>query len=149
MAFDVSILKTPQEAQNLMDNARRLGHEELYQRAFARKCELEGKNREDESDPLVKDFWECIAAYEQLLYEKHGKRVRAQYTHRKIKKDGVLTTMQSWARKRGATMGFEMLSKSGQWKLTGEYLVVKYANRFAPEDVEAAKKRLHEAGFAG
>jgi hypothetical protein len=147
MAFDVSKLKTPQEAQNLMDNARRMGREDIYQLAFTRKCELESRVHDDPNDPLVRDFWMMVAAYEQLLSEKNEKRTAAARTRQKVAKDGVFATLQSWARRREPTMGFQMLSEAGQWTLTGEYLVVKYAHRFATEDVEEAKRRLRERGF--
>jgi hypothetical protein len=74
MGFDVSKLKTSAEAQNLMNNARRMGREDIYQAAFARKCELESQAHDDPNDPMVKDFWVMIAAYEQLLSEKNEKR---------------------------------------------------------------------------
>ena len=147
MAVDVSKLKTPKEAQNLMDNARRMGREDVYQAAFARKCELESDGQDDPNDPLVRDFWMTVAAYEQLLSEKNERRTAASRTRQKVSKDGILATVQSWARKREPTMGFELLSQAGQWKLTGEYLVLKHAHRFDPADVESARDRLNGRGF--
>jgi hypothetical protein len=44
-------------------------------------------------------------------------------------------------------MGFELLALAGQWKLTGEYLVLKHAQRFDQADVEAARARLIERGY--
>jgi len=111
MAVDVSKLKTPKEAQNLMDNARRMGREDVYQAAFARKCELESDGQDDRNDPLVRDFWITVAAYEQLLSEKNERRTAASRTRQKVSKDGILATVQSWARKREPTMGFELLSR--------------------------------------
>lgn len=145
--MDVAKLKTPAEAQNLMNNARRLGREDIYQLAFAKKCELESQLHEDPNDPLVKDFWLTISAYEQLLTEKNDRKTIAARTRQKVTKDGIFETVQSWARKREATMGFELLTAAGQWKLTGEYLVIKHADRFLAEDVLAAQKRLTDAGF--
>lgn len=147
MSFDVSKLKTPEEAQNLMANARRLGREDIYQAAFARKCELEGQKNDDPNDPLAKDFWLTLAAYEQLLSEKNGKRTIAARTRQKLARDGIFVTVQSWAQKREPTMGFELLTAAGQWKLTGEYLVIKHASRFDASDVEAARRRLEERGI--
>ena len=114
MSFDVSKLKTPEEAQNLMANARRLGREDIYQAAFARKCELEGQKNDDPNDPLAKDFWLTLAAYEQLLSEKNGKRTIAARTRQKLARDGIFVTVQSWAQKREPTMGFELLTAAGQ-----------------------------------
>jgi hypothetical protein len=147
MAIDVTKLKIVQEAENLMANARRMGREDVYQLAFARKCELEGSRHDDPSDPLIKEFWMMIAAYEQLLSDKNGKRTAAARTRQKVARDGVIATMQSWARKRGPTMGFELLTAAGQWKLTGEALVIKHADRFAPADVVAAQQRLIKHGI--
>jgi hypothetical protein len=147
VAFDVSKLKTPKEAQNLMDNARRMGREDVYQAAFARKCELESDGHDDPNDPLVRDFWVTVAAYEQLLSEKNERCTPASRTRQKVAKDGILATVQSWARKREPTMGFELLAQAGQWKLTGEYLVLKHAERFDQADVDSARARLIERGF--
>jgi len=148
MAIDVAKLLTVEQAENLMANARRMGREDVYQLAFARKCELEGARHDDPEDPLVKEFWMMIAAYEQLLSDKNGRRTAAARTRQKIAKDGVVGTMQSWARKRGPTMGFEHLTAAGQWKLTGEALVIKYADRFDAADVAAARQRLKEHGIS-
>jgi hypothetical protein len=147
MGFDISKLKTSAEAQNLMNNARRMGREDAYQAAFARKCELESQAHDDPNDPMVKDFWVMIAAYEQLLSEKNEKRTAASRTRQKVARDSVLATVQGWARKHEPTMGFQLLSAAGQWTLTGEYLVIKHAHRFARSDVEAARTRLEERGF--
>jgi hypothetical protein len=145
--MDISKIRTAQEAENLMNNARRLGREDIYQLAFARKCELEGVSKEDPNDPLVRDFWITISAYEQLLTEKNDRRTAAARTRQKVQRDDVFRTVESWAKKREPTMGFELLTRARQWKLTGEYLVLKYASRFAAEDVAACKKRLAESGF--
>jgi hypothetical protein len=66
---------------------------------------------------------------------------------KKLQRDGVFKTVESWAKKREPTMGFELLTRARQWKLTGEYLVLKRASRFAAEDVAACKKRLAQSGF--
>ena len=63
MAIDVAKLLTVEQTENLMANARRMGREDVYQLAFARKCELEGARHDDPVDPLVKEFWMMIAAY--------------------------------------------------------------------------------------
>jgi hypothetical protein len=140
-------IKTPEQAENLMNNARRLGRDDIYQLAFARKCELEGAANDDPNDPLVRDFWITVSAYEQLLSNKNGRRTAAARTRQKVQRDGIFRTVESWAKKREPTMGFELLTRAGQWKLTGEYLVLKHASRFAPDDVSAAKKRLSDYGF--
>src|SRR3954471_7727403 len=110
MTVDVSKLRTPKEAQNLMDNARRIGRDDVYQAAFAKKCELESDGHDDPNDPLVRDFWVTVAAYEHLLSEKNERRTAAARTRQQVAKDGIFATVQSWARKHEPTMGFELLA---------------------------------------
>src|SRR5215217_3442583 len=135
MGFDVSKLKTSAEAQNLMNNARRMGREDAYQAAFARKCELESQVHDDPNDPMVKDFWLVIAAYEQLLSAKNEKRTAASRTRQKVARVAASARSlvgvgsshktarpvvagpsalgrwrRSWARKRNPAMGFQLLS---------------------------------------
>jgi hypothetical protein len=48
--------------------------------------------------------------------------------------------------KKHETEGFMMLVEAGLGDQTGEYVVVQNADRFPPEAVSAAKKRLIEHG---
>jgi len=115
--MDISKIRTPQEAENLMKYARRLGREDIYQLAFSRKCELEGASKADLDDNLVRDFWITISAYEQLLMEKNNRRTAAARTRQKVQRDGVFKTVESWAKKREPTLGFELLTLARQWTL--------------------------------
>ena len=44
------------------------------------------------------------------------------------------------------TPGFEALVRSGSAEFTGEYVVVEFSERFSPEAVTAAKKKLTDHG---
>ena len=129
--------------RNLMDNARRLEREDIYWHAFKRLCALEGVVYDD---PLVRDFYNVLNAYEELLTEKHGRTTKANRTRQKLKNKGVEQCLIDWALG-PATDGFKLLLDKELPELTAEHLVVKYQERFPSRAVEAARRRL--AGVEG
>jgi hypothetical protein len=80
-----------------------------------------------------------LAAYEQLLTEKNGRNTAASRTRQKINNKGVVQSLIEWTLAKSETDGFKALLANGLPEYTGEYLVVKYANRF-PEDVVAKRR---------
>jgi hypothetical protein len=45
----------PEKLKTMMANAKRVGNDEIWRRAFRRLCALEGLNQ---ADPLHRDFYE-------------------------------------------------------------------------------------------
>ncbi len=130
--------------RNLMENAKRLERDDIYWLAFKRLCSLEGMAYDD---PLERDFYDVLNAYEELLTEKHGRTTKASRTRQKLKNKGVEQCLIDWALGE-PTDGFKLLVEKGLPELTAEYLVVKYGTRFAENVVEAARKSLTEQGVA-
>jgi hypothetical protein len=128
--------------RNLMQNAKRLKRDDIWQQAFRRLCELEGLNQRD---PLHRDFYATLRAYEELLTQKHGRTTRANRTRQKLRNKGVIQCLEDWAISSAPTEGFKLLVDSGMPELTGEHLVIKYADRFTPDAVAAAKMRLGDS----
>jgi hypothetical protein len=96
--FDVKKLKTPDECRTFMKNARDRNREDLRPGAFRRLCELESGQH---PDPIVVEFWQAIAALEEVRRQTHGKTVRANRTRSKVIKDmnkEDLTQAQNFAR---------------------------------------------------
>lgn len=135
-------LNDPDQLKQVMTHAREKGEKDAYNRAFRRYCLVTGATYDDPNDPLVREFWETLAAYELLLAEKHGRSQAAGYTRRKIKQHGVLKCLADWANTIGSTDGFNLLVEKGMVELTGEALVIKYADRFDDRTVANARKRL-------
>ena len=128
--------------RNLMENASRLDRDDIYWQAFRRLCALEGLIYDD---PLVRDFYEVLNAYEELLTLKNERTTKAVRTRQKLKNKGVEQCLVDWAL--GApTDGFKLLIDKALPQLTAEYLVVKYEKRFPRAAVEAARRRLIEYG---
>lgn len=139
-------LQTALQARNMMNNARKKERPDVYQAAFRRLVQIESKAHED---LVVRQFWAAVAAVEEVLREKHGRTVRAAYTRRKAAKVGEIRCLIDWAMKKHETEGFKMLVEAGLADQTGEYVVVQNLDRFPPEAVTAARKRLagHLPGF--
>ena len=127
------------QLENLMGNAKRLGNNEIYWKAFSRFCELQGISA---ADPLEREFLSTLAAHERLLTEKNGRTTLASRTRQKLRNKGVIQCLEDWSLEDKPTDGFQLLTANGLKTLTGEFLVVKYPEKFSSKAVEAAKKRL-------
>src|SRR5215212_5175593 len=112
--YDVEkALKTPEQCQTVMQRALAKQETELYAAAFRRYCKLSGAAHDDPSDPLVRAAFEAVAAYEQTLFDKHGRRVAASRTRQKISKKGVHQSLLEWSKLRGNRPGFHALIEAG------------------------------------
>jgi hypothetical protein len=125
-----------------MERARARNLPEVYNAVFRRMCELVGSENDDPDDPLVRDFFQTLAAYEQLLTEKNGRTQAANRTRQKVANKGVFQSLVEWTRGKTETEGFKLLVEAGLSEFTGEYLVLKYAQRFPNDVVNLARQRL-------
>ena len=71
--YDVQKLTTPAEYRTVMVRARAKGLNDVYAAVFRRFCELNGNDHDDPTDAIVRETYEMLAAYEQLLTEKDPK----------------------------------------------------------------------------
>ena len=132
-ATDVSRIRS------LMANAERLGEAELVLKCKQRIFELAGG---DGNSEIEKRLFQALAAYEEILLEKHGKAIKANYTKRKIRDKGVIATLTGWALDKKVTPGFEALVSQGLEDFTGEKIVIDFADEFPSEVVEAARNKF-------
>ena|SRR5438132_10828098 len=140
--YNVSKLTTPDDCRTVMARAKHRGMQDVYAAVFKRYCALVGNANDDPSDPLVRNFYETLAAYEQLLTEKNGSTTVASRTRQKIANKGVHQSLVEWTRGKTETNGFALLVEAGLPEFTGEYLVTKYADRFPADVVALARSRL-------
>ena len=139
LTYDVSNLKTAKDCRTVMQRARARELTTVYNDTFKRLCAIVGAANDDPADPLVGDFYQTLAAYEQLLTEKNQKNTLASRTRQKIAKKGVHQSLVEWTRGKTETNGFKLLVDAGLPQFTGEYLVVRYASRFPAEIIDLAK----------
>lgn len=142
--YDASKLKTPAECRTVMERAKAKNLPHVYQAALLRYCELAGQKHEDASDPMIRDFYVMLAAYEQCLTEKNGRNTAATRTRRMVSDKGVYQTILHLSSRDAETMGFRLLVEANLAKLTTEYIVAKYADRFPVDVVERARRKLLE-----
>ena len=133
--YDLRSLKTLAECRTVMERAKRDGNDAVYQDMFRRLCAISGHENDDHDDPLVRDFHATLAAYEQLLTEKNGRNQPAGRTRQKVKNKGIVQSLSDWAVSKAETPGFKLLIEAGLSEFTGEYVVVRHADRFSPEVV--------------
>jgi hypothetical protein len=139
MAKPIAAYTVPADLRTLMVNAKRLGRDDVWRGAFRQLCVLEGA---DQTDPLHRDFYEALAAYEHFLSERNGRATRATLTRQKAKTKGVIPLLEGWVTSKAPTEGYELLVANGMPELTGEQLVLKYPEQFSPEAIAAAKARV-------
>jgi hypothetical protein len=85
-------------------------------------------------------------AFEHLLTEERGKTTRLPRTRQKVARVGMQQTLADWAVATQETDGFRMLLDRGMPELSGEAVILRNADHFAPDMVAAARARLELAG---
>ena len=106
MAKPISGYTDPAALRTLMANAKRLGRDDIWREAFRKLCSLEGM---DQTDQLHRDFYQTLAAYEQLLTLKNGRATRASRTRLKLKSKGVVQCLEDWALSKAVIAGWHKL----------------------------------------
>ncbi len=139
MAKPISGYTDPAALRTLMTNAKRLGRDDIWREAFRKLCSLEGA---EQTEPLDRDFYETLAAYEYLLSQKNGRATRASRTRLKLKSKGVIQCLEDWVTSKTPTEGYELLRANSLAEMTGESLVLKYPEQFSEAAVAAAKARM-------
>lgn len=125
VTYDVAKLKSISSCRTVMERARPRNLPEVYNAVFRRMCQLVGSQNDGPTDPLVRNFFETLAAYEQLLTEKNGRSQLAHRTRQKISNKGVHQSLIKWTRGKAVTEGFKLLVGAGLPEFTDEYLVVR------------------------
>ena len=96
---------------------------------------------------LEYDVWQSIHALEEELSMERGKTLRLGRTRQKIQRDGEVGTVAALVTGK-MSEGFEMLRVRDMLDLTFEAVAKRHPDRFAPEVLEAATRRLAEYGYS-
>ena len=133
----------PEKLKSLGKNARDRGSSKVAEAAFRKLISVLPSER---PGTVEHDFWQTVHAFELALSDERGKTTRLARTRQKVGRVGVIQTLKDWALTKTETDGFRMLLERGMPELTGEAIVLRHSNRFEPEIVAAARKRLEDAG---
>ena len=128
---------------SLVRNARAKGAADVADAAFRKLVSVVPA---ETLGTVEHDFWQTVQAFEFTLSEERGKTTRLSRTRQKVAKVGVVQILADWATDDHPTDGFKKLVERGMPELTGEAAALRHADRFAAPVLEAARRRLSEAG---
>ena len=103
--------------RNWMDNAKRMGRQDVYQIALRQLCRVEGRNIDD---PLESEFAIVMRALEEALTQEAGKTKRLNRTRQKLGRAGVRKTLSDLALKTTPSVGFLKLVEFGMADMSAE-----------------------------
>ena len=139
----VKSLKTVDDCKKFAANAKRLGHDELAEQARIRaveiRAELHGAKTAAEKECL-----EAVYAYEEVLSDKKGKRIRANRTWQMIDRHGIINAAERAVNRDAETMGYSALVEMGMQEFAFEAVILRYPDVFSPEAVARSKERMRE-----
>lgn len=140
----VARLKTIDECAQFAANMA--SNEKLVQAAARRSVEIQVATHSNEAD-VVRDIWAVLYSYEEVLFLKHGKRLRAAYTRRSIDNHGAVGAVELIVCQREKDDdGFARLSAAGLSDKTFEAIVLKHPQHFSAAAIEHAKFKLDSHG---
>jgi hypothetical protein len=138
----ISKLTTPEECEQLALNVE-TRHPELACEARRRAVELRaaahGATSEAERESL-----EAVYAYERVLSEKRGKKVRATRTWQMIERHGIIIAVERAVNRQKETIGYKALAEMGMQDFAFEAVVCRHPGVFSPEAVKRSQDRLKE-----
>lgn len=143
MTVDPTQMDDINKLRQLMKNAERLGRDEIAHACKQRIFQLSGGMSDDILDVRLQ---QAVAAYEETLLEKHGRRQKASYTRRKMGRVSSTQVLADWANDASETPGFKALVENGLAEFTAEYIVAEYPDRFDPATVANAVAKLAKHG---
>lgn len=138
----VARLKTPQDCDAVSINAIEGNRPEVVIAAQRKKIELLAEQYGDAHTEAEKECIKAVYAYEEALTTKNGKKTRATYTWRGIRKNGILKAVDKAVSKKTETKGYAELMKMGLQDMAFEAVVLKYPSLFSDEAVQRSKERL-------
>lgn len=135
-------LKTREECIQLIKNVRET-NPELAKRAWLRAVELQAGFHKTNNEVEL-EILKALYAYEEVLYEKHKKHVRASRTWQSIDRNGIIGAAEKAVNGIIEPAGYKLLAQMGMQDLTFEAVIVRYPGTFSEEAVLKAKARLKE-----
>jgi hypothetical protein len=134
----------PEQLRRFADNAKKLGNGQVQEAALRK---LYASRPSAQPGTLEYDVWQSIYALEDALTDERGRTTLLGRTRQKIARDGELIAVADLVRK-PASDGYKMLIERGWPELTFEAVALKHPDRFSPEVLEAARKRLAASSIA-
>lgn len=138
----VTRLKTPEECEQFALNVQ-VRLPDLAQAARRRAVELRaaahGVATTAEGEALA-----AVYAYERVLSQKRGKKIRASRTWQMIERHGIIGAVERAVNRHADPAGYTALAEMGMQDLAFEAVVVRHPEVFSQDAVASSTKRLGE-----
>lgn len=136
----IAACKDVSKLNNYIDNATRKNVSIVREAAIRQLASLIPNY---EPGTLEFDFWKTVKTYELVLREDEKTTVNLFKTRKKAEAKGIEITLSEWVLNKSHGWVFNTLVEMGKPELTGESVVLRYADRFDEAIVEAATERLN------
>ena len=83
-----------------------------------------------------------MLAYEETLFLKHGKRIKAARTRQIVEAKGIIRAVDDIVSHEKPTVGFEALEKAGLLECAFEAVVLRHRDRFSAKAIRNSEERL-------
>jgi hypothetical protein len=141
----VARLKTPEECEQFALNVEdRLP--DLAREARRRGVELRAASYGAKTD-AEREALEAVYAYERVLWQKHGKKIRAARTWQMIEKHGIIGAIEQVVKRTADSAGYKALVEMGMKDLAFEVVFLRHPELFSQDAVAQATERIN--GWAG
>ena len=139
-------LKTPDECEQFAINVQtRLP--DLARAARRRAVELRAAEHGTTST-AEREALEAVYAYERVLSQKRGKKIRASRTWQMIERHGIVGAVERAVSRSDDPAGYMTLVEMGMQDLSFEAVVVRHPEVFSREAVTHSADRLRKWGTA-
>jgi hypothetical protein len=116
--------------------------QQARQRALDLCTAVESKKYGAATD-VEREIIKAICAYERVLFKKHGKGVRASYTWRSVKNNGIKGAAEKAVNRNDTLYGYQALAEIGMQNITFEAIVIKYPAEFTADALRHSEDRLN------
>ena len=137
----ITKLKTPEECEQFAVNVETRGLKELAIAARKRAVELRAAAHNAKT-PAEREALEAVYAYERVLWNTRGKKVRASRTWQMIERRGLLPAVERLVRRDAESAGFKALADMDMLDKAFEAVVLRYPEAFSRDAVERSRERL-------
>ena len=139
-------LKTPKECEIFSRNAVAQKRPELAAEAKQRAIEIRAAEYGATSD-AERECLEAIYAYEEILFLKHGRRVKASRTWQMINRRGIIAAIEQAVDRSDGTAGFSALKEVGLENFAFEAVILRHSSLFSESAVDRSRDRMAQFGF--
>jgi len=133
-------LETPEECEQFAINVAQK-YPEVALKAKRREVELRAKGKGARND-LERELLEAVFAYEAVLAQRRGKKIRATRTWQMIERHGIVEAATRAVDRPDDTLGYQALAAMGMQDISFEAVVIRHPSAFSKAAVGRCRERI-------